>query len=373
MQQPIIQRHTTRAVRVGGRTHGGGLTIGGGAPVSVQSMTKTPTRDAEATLAQVRALTEAGADLVRVAVPTKEDTAALRTIVAGSPVPIVADVHFHFERALEAIDAGVAKIRLNPGNIRDRAQVRRVIAAAAKAGVAIRVGVNEGSVVERAETGARAAARAADLSRPLDELMEAKLAEYLQVFEEEGFDQLVLSAKSHDAVTCVAAYRRLAARWDYPLHLGVTHAGTAASGAIRSAAALGALLAEGIGDTIRISYAGDPVEEVKAACELLASLRLRPRKGVELIACPTCGRVQTDIVPIVEAIRVALAGVTAPLTVAIMGCVVNGPGEAESADVAVCAGKGKAVLYRRGQKVRTLDAADIVRAVVEQVRALAAR
>ena len=361
MELPVIQRRKTRAVRVGG------VVIGGGAPVSVQSMTKTATSDPAATLAQVHALAEAGADLVRVAVPTKADTAALGAIVAGSPVPIVADVHFHFERALEAIDAGAAKIRLNPGNVSDRSQVKRVIRAAAAAGVAIRVGVNEGSVVDRADPRRREA----DLARPLDELMEAKLAEYLEVFQEEGFANLVLSAKSHDAVTCVAAYRRLAARWDYPLHLGVTHAGTAATGAIRSAAALGALLAEGIGDTVRVSYAGDPAEEVRAAAELLASLRLRPRKGVDLIACPTCGRLQMDILPIVEAVRAALSGVSAPLTVAIMGCVVNGPGEAESADVAVCAGKDKAILYRRGQNVRTLAVNEIVAAVVEEVSALA--
>ena len=354
---PAIQRRKSRAVRVGG------VVIGGDAPVSVQAMTKTATADAEATLAQVRALAEAGAELVRVAVPTKADTAALRRIVAGSPVPIIADVHFHFERAMEAIGAGVAKIRLNPGNIGDRKQVRRVIASAAAAGVAIRVGVNEGSVVERAD----AARRQADLARPLDELMEEKLAEYLQVFQEEGFENLVLSAKSHDAYACVAAYRRLARRWDWPLHLGVTHAGTAATGAVRSAAALGALLAEGIGDTVRISYAGDPVEEVRSAVELLASLRLRERKGVELIACPTCGRLQMDILPIVERVRAALASIRAPITVAIMGCVVNGPGEAESADVAVCAGKGKAILYRRGKKLRTIAADQIVQAVVEEV------
>jgi (E)-4-hydroxy-3-methylbut-2-enyl-diphosphate synthase len=363
MELPVIVRQPSRAVRVGNAV------IGGNSPISVQSMTKTPTRDAEATLAQVTALAEAGADLVSVAVPTKADTAALKTIVARSPVPIIADVHFHFERALEAIDAGVAKIRLNPGNIADRAQVRRVIAAAAAAGVAIRVGVNEGSVVDRADESRRHA----DLARPLDELMEEKLAEYIQVFEEEGFGNLVLSAKSHDAYACVAAYRRLARRWDYPLHLGVTHAGTADTGAIRSAAALGALLAEGIGDTIRISFAGDPVAEVRSAVELLASLRLRTRKGVELIACPTCGRLQMDILPIVEQVRAALAGLTAPITVAIMGCVVNGPGEAESADVAVCAGKDKALLYRRGKKIRTVAVGEIVAAVVEEVGKVAGK
>ena len=361
MQLPDIKRRKSRPVRVGG------LTIGGGAPVSIQSMTNTRTADAAATIAQVKALAEAGADLVRVAVPTRQDTAALKEIIAASPVPIIADVHFHFDRALEAIDAGAAKIRLNPGNISDRDQVRRVIAAAADSGAAIRVGVNEGSVVER-RAGRK---RAKELTRPLDELMVEKLGEYLEIFAQADFHNLVLSAKSHDAVTCVAANRRAAEEWDYPLHLGVTHAGTAETGAIRSAAAIGALLAEGIGDTIRISYAGDPLAEVRAAAELLASLRLRKRRGIELVACPTCGRMQMDIAPIVEQVRGALADVRAPITVAIMGCVVNGPGEADSADVAICAGKGKAILYSRGKKVRTVKADEIVEAVVKEVRKLA--
>ena len=341
----------------------GDVVIGSDAPVVVQSMTNTSTADADATIEQVRRLADAGAELVRVAVPTKADTAALKQIVAASPVPIVADVHFHFDRAIEAIDAGVAKIRLNPGNIRDREQVQRVIAAAAGAGVAIRVGVNEGSVVDRTDD----ASHAADLAKPLDELMVEKMAEYLAVFQEADFHDLVLSAKSHDAVATVAASRLIAERWDYPLHLGVTHAGTAVTGAMRSAAALGALLCEGIGDTIRISYSGDPVVEVEAALELLYSLRLRPRKGLELIACPTCGRAQMYMEPIVEQIRTALAGVDFPVSVAVMGCVVNGPGEAEGADVAICAGKGKAVLYSGGKRIRTVSLAEIVPAVVAAV------
>ena len=363
MKLPGIQRRETRAVRVGD------VTIGGGAPVSIQSMTNTHTRDVKATLGQVRALADAGAELVRAAVPTEADTKALREIVSASPVPIIADVHFHFDRALEAIASGAAKIRLNPGNISDRDQVRRVIDAAGAAGAAIRVGVNEGSVVERCE-GAK---RAAERKRPLHELMADKMAEYLEVFDEAGFTDLVLSAKSHDAVTTVAVNRMLAERWGWPLHLGVTHAGTARTGAIRSAAALGTLLCEGIGDTIRISYAGDPVAEVEAAKELLASLRLRAREGVELVACPTCGRLETDIAPIIEQIQAALADVSAPLTVAVMGCVVNGPGEADNADVAVCAGKGKAVLYRRGRKLRTVSAERIVDAVVREVKQLIAQ
>ncbi len=360
MEYSHIIRRASRAVNVGG------VQIGGDAPVSVQSMTNTATADAAATIAQVRALAEAGAAMVRVAVPTRADTAALGEIVSASPVPIIADVHFHFDRAIEAIQAGASKIRLNPGNISDRDQVKRVIAAAAAAGAAIRVGVNEGSVVERSDKSARAE----ELATPLAELMADKLGEYLAIFDEEGFTNLVLSAKSHDAVTCVAVNRLLAERWDYPIHLGVTHAGTAETGAIRSAAALGALLCEGIGDTIRISYAGDPVAEVRAGVELLASLRLRKREGIELIACPTCGRMQMDLSEIIEQLQASLADVKAPLTVAVMGCVVNGPGEADSADVAICAGKGKASLYVRGERVATVDVDQIVPAVVQQVREL---
>lgn len=362
MKAPQIQRRKTRQVRVGS------VCIGGDAPIIVQSMTCTRTADIEATSAQVAALAQAGAELVRVAVPTREDTAALAQIVRRSPVPIVADVHFHFDRALEAIDAGAAKIRLNPGNISDRRQVERVIKSAASAGVAIRIGVNEGSVVDRTD-GSR---RAAQLDRPLEQLMVEKLGEYLVIFQEMNFHNLVLSAKSHDAVTCVAVNREIARRWDYPLHLGVTHAGTRDTAAIRSAAALGALLCEGIGETLRISYAGDPTHEVHAGLELLYSLRLRKRRGIEWIVCPTCGRIQTDILPIVEALKVALADVQEPLKIAIMGCVVNGPGEAEGADVALCAGAGKALLYRNGKKIATVAADQAVPAVVEQVRLLLA-
>ena len=369
MKLPELQRRKTLPVRVGDVIIGGGIGGDEVAPVVIQSMTNTLTADVEATVAQVCALSEAGAGLVRVATPSPADTTALREIVARTPVPIIADVHFHFQRALEAIAAGAAKVRLNPGNLSDRREVRRVIAAAAEAGVAIRVGVNEGSIVSRRD----GEQRQMDLARPLDELMVEKLAEYLEIFETEGFSDIVLSAKSHDAVTTIVANRAIAARWDYPLHLGVTHAGTAATGTIRSVAALGALLSEGIGETIRISYAGDPIDEVRAAKELLASLRLRQREGVELIACPGCGRGQMDIQPIIEQVSAALTrfeNIRTELTVAIMGCVVNGPGEAENVDVAICAGKDKAVLYRHGRRLRTVPAEQIVQAVLDEVRQL---
>lgn len=362
MQLPEIQRRQTRPVKVGS------VTIGGGSGVSVQSMTNTLTSDVPATVSQIKALAEAGADLVRVAVPSRKDTAALAEIIAASPVPIIADVHFHFDRALEAIEAGAAKIRLNPGNISDYDQVSRVIAAAARADVAIRVGVNEGSAVDRNNPDQRQT----DLKKPLAELLADKLSRYLEIFNQadDGFDNIVLSAKSRDAFTTIAVNRILAQRWDYPLHLGVTHAGTAQSGATRSAAALGTLLAEGIGDTIRISYAGDPINEVHAAVELLCSLRLRERRGAEIIACPTCGRTQMDVAALAQRIAEELADVTDPITVAVMGCVVNGPGEADTADVAICAAKDKAVLFRRGKKIRTVPPDQIVQAVITEVRNL---
>lgn len=348
----------------------GGVAIGGGEPVSVQSMTKTATTDVEATCAQVEQLAEAGADLVRVAVPTRDDTKALEQIVDRSPTPIIADVHFNYRRALEAISAGAAKIRLNPGNISNPAQLREVISAAADNSVAIRVGVNEGSVVERKDS----ARRTADMSRPLEELMADKIKEYLEEFQRADFNDIVLSAKSRDAFTTVAANRLLAERWDYPLHLGVTHAGPVQTAVVRSAAAVGTLLSEGIGDTIRLSFAGDPVTEVRVAVELLASLRLRPRLRPEIIACPTCGRVRMELLPIVEKVQEALADVQVPLTVAVMGCVVNGPGEADNADIAVCAaGAEKAVLYRRGQKIRTISVGEIVNAVMEETKRIASR
>ncbi len=361
MNYPSIERRATRQVQVAS------VGIGSDYPVSVQSMTNTATHDARATLAQIEQLAAAGADIVRVAAASEADTAALPEIVANAPVPIVADVHFHFARALEAIDAGVAKIRLNPGNIRDRAQVDQVIAAAADAGVAIRVGVNEGSIIERAD----AERKADELSRPLVELMVDKMSEYLVAFEEAGFDQLVLSAKSADPFMTVAISRALAERWDYPLHLGVTHAGTARAGSIRSAAALGALLAEGIGDTIRISLAGDPVAEVRAANELLASLRLREPRGARVIACPTCGRTTLDVAALAEEVEAALADVASSVTVAVMGCVVNGPGEAEGAEVAICGGgAGRSALFIRGEHVGTVEDGEALEAVLDAVMAL---
>ena len=342
----------------------------------MQSMTNTPTREAGRTLGQIDRLVEAGCDLVRVAVPHESDTAALGEIISRCPVPIIADVHFHYRRALEAIEAGVAKIRLNPGNISDRGQVLEVIEACRRRGVAIRVGVNEGSVVERRDGAVRAkelAALGGDYQGQMVELMLRKLADYVSIFEQSGFEDLVLSAKSSDPRIMIDACRAISDRFDYPLHLGLTHAGPPETGRIRSIAALGALLSGGVGDTVRISYAADPVEEVVDAKELLCSLGFRDRTEPELIACPTCGRMEVDLVSLVQRVRRRLVGIKVPMKVAVMGCVVNGPGEAEGADVAVFAGKGRGVICVQGRQVCTVDEADMLDALYQQCVALAER
>jgi len=363
-------RRPTRQVRVGN------VPIGGGAPVSVQSMTSTHTHDIDATVEQIHRLARTGCDIVRLAVPAKADTDALPEILRQSPIPVVADVHFHYQRALEAVHAGVHKIRLNPGNIKDRKQVSAVIRACKSAGIPIRVGVNEGSVVERQDQAVRAAEKqtlAADYHRQLVELMLRKLEEYLRIFDENDFYDVVLAAKSPNPTIVIDAYRAISARFDFPLHLGVTHAGPPETGRIRSIAALATLLAEGVGDTIRISYAADPVHEAEDGKELLCCLGLRPRREPELIACPTCGRIEVDLLTLVRQVREKLAGIDVPVKVAVMGCVVNGPGEAEGADVAVFAGRGRGVICVQGQQTRTVDEAEILDVLYQEVTAFADR
>ncbi len=363
-------RRPTRQVRVGP------VRIGGGAPVSVQSMTSTHTHDIDATVAQIHELARAGCDIVRVAVPGRRDTEVLPEILRQSPVPIVADVHFHYQRALEAIDAGVHKIRLNPGNIKDRKQVDEVIRACRSAGIPIRVGVNEGSIVERQDKAVRAAEKASlagDYRGRLIDLMVRKLDEYLRIFEENDFGDVVLAAKSPDPIIAIDAYRAISARFDFPLHLGVTHAGPPETGRIRSVSALATLLAEGIGDTIRISYTADPLHEVEDGKELLCCLGLRPRNEPELIACPTCGRIEVDLMALVQQVRRKLADISVPVKVAVMGCVVNGPGEAEGADVAVFAGKGRGVIYVQGEQARTVAESEILDSLYQEVAGFADR
>jgi len=368
-------RRPTRQVQIGdARTGivriGGGLPDAAGnpttpAPVCVQTMTAGYTHDVGACVAEIERMVAAGADIVRVAVPEKKDTEALREIIPRVKVPIVADVHFHFQRALEAVDAGVHKIRLNPGNIQDRDQVNAVIDACAARKIPIRVGVNEGSIIERRDKQKRMKELGAVFSDRkhgyMLAIMIAKLEEYLDVFEERGFRDIVISAKSMDAAMVIDAYTEIAARFPYPLHLGVTHAGPKETGCIRSVAALGALLANGIGDTIRISYANDPVFEVQDGLELLWSLGLRERVGVDLIACPTCGRIQVDLFTLIQQVRLALsARITVPMKVAVMGCIVNGPGEAEGADVAVFAGDRRGIIYVQGERVANVSEAEIL-------------
>jgi (E)-4-hydroxy-3-methylbut-2-enyl-diphosphate synthase len=349
-------RRETRQVEIGGQK------IGGGAPIVVQGMTNVHTREIERCLEQIEGLIERGCEMVRLAVPTAEDTAVLTRIVEQVSIPIVADVHFHYRRAMEAIEAGVNKIRLNPGNIQDRKQVEEVIAACKSNGVAIRVGVNEGSI------GRRLSRQERQDNDFVVRLMVEKLGAYIRIFEDNHFDRLVISAKSHDVQRCIAVNRAISERFDYPLHLGLTHAGDTLTGSVRSATALGPLLAEGIGDTIRVSLAGDPLTEIEVAWEILTSLGLRHRRRPELIACPTCGRMEIDLLRMVEEVKAGLQAIHAPVTVAVMGCVVNGPGEAEGADVALCGGRDKAIIYRSGKKVATVAADQAVETLLKQVR-----
>lgn len=364
-------RRKTRQVNVGG------VPIGGDAPVALQTMTAGYTYEIDKCIAEIQKLARAGADLVRVAVPDKVDTEALKHIIPASPVPIVADVHFHFQRALEAIEAGVHKIRLNPGNIQDRAQVNRVIAACKERGIPIRVGVNEGGIVERKDKDQRAAEKATlarDYRANLIKLMLDKLDEYLRIFDENNFHDVVISAKSIDPLLVIDVYTAISAKYDYPLHLGVTHAGPPETGRIRSISALGTLLANGIGDTIRISYAADPVHEVEDGKELLCCLGLRRRTEPELIACPTCGRIEVDLFKLVTDVRHKLATeIDIPVKVAVMGCVVNGPGECEGADVAIFAGKGKGIIYVQGEQRRTVPENQMLDALLGECREFAER
>lgn len=353
----MFLREDTRAVSVGS------LTIGGGAPISVQSMTNVYTHQKDACLAQIKRLAAAGADLVRVAVPSAQDTAVLKELVGLSPVPLIADVHFHFERALEAVAAGVAKIRLNPGNIADRAKVEQVIHACADRGVAIRVGVNSGSV--RARSGL---SKKKDQLEPLPKLMLEKLSAYLDIFSACDFEQIVLSAKCSQVEQTVQVYRALAERFDFPLHLGFTAAGALETGLIKNSLALGNLLADGIGNTMRVSLTADPVEEVLAAKEILYNLGLRERNEPEVISCPTCGRCRVDLTKVVREARIRLAQVPGAARVAIMGCEVNGPGEAADVDYALCIGPQKALLYHNGKPVGTSSFEKMLDELIELIK-----
>jgi len=377
MPMAADKRFARRPSRV---VHVGPVPIGGAHPVSIQSMTTTHTRDAGETLAQIRRLAAAGCDLVRVAVPSLPDADALPELVRSSPVPLIADIHFTTALALKALEAGVAKVRLNPGNMDDPDGLRRVLARAVELGRPIRFGVNSGSVrgarrskphLERSERWGRCSSRPPRDRPDLAPLMVDVLMEWVRQAETEGFRDLVLSAKASDVPTTLQAYRLLAEASDLPLHLGITAAGPMDEARTRSAIVLGTLLSEGIGDTVRVSLTGSPVNEVLMAQDILAELGLRPPQGIRILSCPTCGRCEVDLIGLVEALKARTRDVRAPLTVAVMGCVVNGPGEAVEADVGVAAGKGHGLLFREGKALRKVPEKDLLDALLDEIRTLA--
>ncbi|MEV0001950.1 flavodoxin-dependent (E)-4-hydroxy-3-methylbut-2-enyl-diphosphate synthase [Micromonospora sp. NPDC050980] len=353
---PLAPRRASRQIMVGS------VPVGGGAPVSVQSMTTTLTADVNATLQQIAELTASGCQIVRVAVPSQDDVEALPAIARKSQIPVIADIHFQPKYVFAAIDAGCAAVRVNPGNIRQfDDKVKEIAKAAGDAGVPIRIGVNAGSLDKRllAKYG-RATAEA---------LVESALWE-CSLFEEHGFRDIKISVKHNDPVVMIRAYRLLAEKCDYPLHLGVTEAGPAFQGTIKSAVAFGALLAEGIGDTIRVSLSAPPVEEIKVGAAILESLGLRER-GLEIVSCPSCGRAQVDVYKLAEEVTAGLEGLPVPLRVAVMGCVVNGPGEAREADLGVASGNGKGQIFVKGKVVKTVPEAQIVETLIEEALRIA--
>jgi len=351
----VVLRDRTRRVYVKD------VPVGGGAPIAVQSMTNTDTRDIGATLAQIAALKEAGCELVRVAVPDEKAVAALPTLCREAGIPIIADIHFDHRLALQAIEAGVSKLRINPGNIGSRQKVEAVVSAAKEKNIPIRIGVNAGS-----------------LAKPLldryggrvpEALVESAL-QHVKILEDESFYDIVISLKASDVATTVQAYRLIAQRVAYPLHVGITEAGTASQGTIKSSVGIGIILAMGLGDTIRVSLTGDPVDEVRVAYGILQALGLRQR-GVEIISCPTCGRCQIDLIRIAHQVEHRLKDLTVPLKVAVMGCVVNGPGEARDADIGIAGGRDKVVLFRKGKLIGQFPAEEAVDVLVKAVEQLA--
>ncbi|MBP2330752.1 (E)-4-hydroxy-3-methylbut-2-enyl-diphosphate synthase [Kibdelosporangium banguiense] len=335
----------------------GGVPVGGDAPISVQSMTTALTSNVDETLQQIAELTAAGCQIVRVAVPSQDDADALPEIARRSKIPVIADIHFQPRYVFAAIDAGCAAVRVNPGNIRQfDDKVREIAQAASAAGVPIRIGVNAGSLDKRllAKYG----------KATPEALVESALWE-CSLFEEHGFQDIKISVKHHDPVVMIAAYRKLAGRCDYPLHLGVTEAGPRMQGTVKSSVAFGVLLAAGIGDTIRVSLSAPPVEEVKVGSQILESLGLRPRQ-LEIVSCPSCGRAQVDVYKLAEQVTAAFEGFPVPLRVAVMGCVVNGPGEAREADLGVSSGNGKGQIFVRGEVIRTVPESKIVETLVEE-------
>ncbi|NJQ02246.1 flavodoxin-dependent (E)-4-hydroxy-3-methylbut-2-enyl-diphosphate synthase [Streptomyces zingiberis] len=352
----LAERRKSRQIQVGS------VAVGGDAPVSVQSMTTTVTADIGATLQQIAELTAAGCQIVRVACPSPDDAEALPVIARKSGIPVIADIHFQPKYVFAAIDAGCAAVRVNPGNIRQfDDKVKEIAKAASDAGVPIRIGVNAGSLDKRllAKYG----------KATPEALVESALWE-CSLFEEHGFRDIKISVKHNDPVVMINAYRQLAARCDYPLHLGVTEAGPAFQGTIKSSVAFGALLAEGIGDTIRVSLSAPPVEEIKVGNQILESLGLRQR-GLEIVSCPSCGRAQVDVYKLAEEVTAGLEGMEVPLRVAVMGCVVNGPGEAREADLGVASGNGKGQIFVKGEVIKTVPESKIVETLIDEAMKIA--
>jgi (E)-4-hydroxy-3-methylbut-2-enyl-diphosphate synthase len=345
----------------------GDVVIGGDAPVSVQSMTTTLTDDPEATLAQISQLAALGCEIIRCAVPTRSAIDGLRRIAADSPIPVIADIHFDHRLALAALEAGADGVRVNPGNMRDREGLRRVYRAARDAGAKVRIGVNSGSIRPREGLEVKAGGTA-----DLAELMVAEALDYCREAEAESLGNIVLSLKASDVPTTIAAYRLAAGRCDYPFHVGVTAAGPPDVSLVKSAVGIGTLLAEGIGDTIRVSMTGPPQEEVRAGRAILEALELREPLGVEIISCPTCARCEIDLAALVEEVRERLAGMPGGLKVAVMGCVVNGPGEAAESDVGVAGGRDFGYVFVKGRKVRKAPAAQLADALVAEIEKLTA-
>jgi (E)-4-hydroxy-3-methylbut-2-enyl-diphosphate synthase len=348
--------------RVSRKIHVGPVAVGGDAPVSVQSMTTTRTSDVGSTLQQIAELTASGCQIVRVACPTQDDADALATIARKSQIPVIADIHFQPKYVFQAIDAGCAAVRVNPGNIKQfDDKVKEIAQAATAAGTPIRIGVNAGSLDKRLlEKYGKATPEA---------LVESALWE-CSLFEEHGFRDIKISVKHNDPVVMVNAYRLLASKCDYPLHLGVTEAGPAFQGTIKSSVAFGALLSEGIGDTIRVSLSAPPAEEVKVGTQILESLGLRQRR-LEIVSCPSCGRAQVDVYKLADEVTAGLDGMEVPLRVAVMGCVVNGPGEAREADLGVASGNGKGQIFVKGEVIKTVPESKIVETLIEEAMKIA--
>jgi (E)-4-hydroxy-3-methylbut-2-enyl-diphosphate synthase len=350
----VIKRRRTKTVNIGV------VKIGSRYPVVIQSMTKVPTVDVDRCIEQINQLVRAGCRLVRLAVPRRADTAALAQIVQKVNIPLIADVHFSADRAIEAIEAGAAKIRLNPGNIKNRRDIMRVIDAAKMHKTVIRAGVNEASIRDLRKDPVPAKKRTA--------LMLREIKSYVQLFEGRNFNSLILSAKSSDVTRTIEINRAISKTFDYPIHLGLTHAGLPEDAQIPSAVTIGTLLAEGIGDTIRVSAAGNPIEEVEIAKQILIALGFQEHSSVELIVCPTCARAEIDVVKLARQVKKAISKIEKPLRIAVMGCIVNGPGEAADADLAICAAKSKGYIYRNGRRISIVQESKIIPALLQELK-----